>query len=84
MQGNWHSKNSTCKKILVLQPKSLDKSCLVSNSYETEIEIVRLGPVGNTEKKNGLIQGICHVFKGKNIQNFFKNTVESPLQSYIK
>ena len=46
MQGNWHSKNSTCKKILVLQPKSLYKSCAVSNSYGIEIEICAgFGPV---------------------------------------
>jgi hypothetical protein len=36
----------TCKKILVLQTKSLYKSCTVSNSYRTEIEICAgFGPV---------------------------------------
>ena len=44
---------------------------MVSNFYETEIEIwAGFGPVGNTEKKIGadyeqLLRAVFHVFMGK-------------------
>ena len=49
-------------------------SCVVSNFYETEIEIwAGFGPVGNTEKKLGPIMTnfwgrFFHVFVGKKNQ----------------